>query len=468
MNRILFSGLMLMSFYFGAGNLIFAPQVGVEAGSNVLSALSGFTLSAVVIPFLTLVAVTFTGDSGLSFYARVGKVFGYAFTILLVISLGPLFAIPRVANVSYDLGITPLLTDFTHSEIGIFSSFGLVYITLFFLISYALCLYGDKLVDTIGKYLSPALVIFIVALVVTYLVANNTEPSVQPTEAYAKAAFWKGAIDGYGTLDALASVIFGGIVISALRPNQATPMTVVRRNVIQAGFIACFLLGVIYFGLGYLGNNAVSAEKHSGAALLTFAATKAFGSAGNYIFAIIVFLACLTTAIGLLKAVSNYSHNIFDLFSEKGWLVIYTLSSAVISIQGLDSVIKTSVPFIYFTYPLTIALVIVTLFNKFTKERAWIYRLTALFVFPFAFADGFKYFSMFFLGSENGIDLLSSIRDYIPLGHTDFSWVVPMVVAIIIGAQFPKVPVNEILLGDKEAARRRQKQQAEDMYEDVV
>ncbi|RIY33977.1 branched-chain amino acid transport system II carrier protein, partial [Psittacicella hinzii] len=305
MNRILFSGLMLMAFYFGAGNLIFAPLVGLESGSNVFPALSGFTLSAVVIPFLTLVAITYTGDSGLSFYGRVGKYFGYALTILLVISLGPLFAIPRVANVSYDLGIQPLLTDYLSQVLPISSSFGLVYITLFFLISYTLALYGDHLVDSIGKFLSPALIIFIVVLVITFL-ANTTDETVKvPTEAYQSGAFAKGAIDGYGTLDALASVIFGGLILSTLRPSEDTPIKEVRKSVVQAGFIACFLLGVIYFGLGYLGNYASGGDLKTGAEILIHASTVAFGKAGIYVFAIIVFLACLTTAIGLLKTIAN-------------------------------------------------------------------------------------------------------------------------------------------------------------------
>lgn len=466
MNRILFSGLMLMSFYFGAGNLIFAPQVGLESGSNVFSALSGFTLSAVIIPFVTLVAVTFTGDSGLSFYGRVGKYFGYALTILLVISLGPLFAIPRVANVSYELGIQPLLQDNLHTALPISSSFGLVYITLFFLISYTLSLYGDRLVDTIGKYLSPALVIFILALVVTYLAVGNDPSAVQPAEKYLTGAFATGAIEGYGTLDALASVIFGGLVLQTLRPSPDTPIADVRKSVIQAGFIACFLLGVIYFGLGFLGNYASGSEQTSGAQLLIYASTIAFGKAGIYVFAIIVFLACLTTAVGLLKTIANYSHNLFGIFSEKGWLILYSISSAVLSIQGLSSVIKTSIPFIYFTYPITIALVIVTMFNKFTKDRVWVYRWVMIFVIPFAFADCFKFFSTFFLDHE--IDVLAWLRPFIPFGSSDFSWFVPMLIGAAIGFCFPKKEVVTYLLGDKEQARRQRKQQAEDEFEDVV
>ncbi|RIY36695.1 branched-chain amino acid transport system II carrier protein [Psittacicella gerlachiana] len=466
MNRILFSGLMLMSFYFGAGNLIFAPQVGLESGHNVFSALSGFTLSAVVIPFVTLVAVTFTGDSGLSFYGRVGKTFGYALIILLVISLGPLFAIPRVANVSYELGIQPLIKDNIHTALPIDSSFGLVYITLFFLISYTLSLYGDRLVDTIGKYLSPALVIFILALVVTYLAVGHDPSAVTPTEKYLEAPFATGAIDGYGTLDALASVIFGGLVLQMLRPSPETPMQEVRKSVIQAGFIACLLLAIIYFGLGLLGNYASGSEQTSGAQILIYASTIAFGKAGIYIFAIIVFLACLTTAVGLLKTIANYSHNLFGIFSEKGWLILYTLSSAVLSVQGLASVIKTSIPFIYFTYPITISLVIVTMFNKFTKDRVWVYRWVMIFVVPFAAADCFKFFSTFYL--DKSIDILGWLRPFVPFGTSDFSWFVPMLVGAAVGLLFPKQPVVTYLLGDREKARRDRKQQAEDEFEDVV
>lgn len=466
MNRILFSGLMLMSFYFGAGNLIFAPQVGLESGSNVFQAIGGFTLSAVIIPFLTLVAVTFTGDSGLSFYARVGKYFGYILTVLVIFSIGPLFAIPRVATVSYSLAIEPLLQGHTQTPISISSPFGLMFITLFFLISYTLALYGDRLVDTIGKYLSPALVIFIVALVVTFLLINSNEPARAVADKYKTNAFSTGAIEGYGTLDALASIVFGGIVLQSLRPSESTPMSVMRINVIKAGFIACTLLGLIYFGLGYLGNSAIGSHQTSGSGLLIYAANIAFGSAGNYLFSLIVFLACLTTAVGLLKAISNYCHNIFGLFSEKGWLILLTLSAAVLSVRGLDSVIKTSIPIIYFTYPITISLVIVTLFNKFTKERVWIYRWVAILVIPFCLTDSYAYFTEFFL--DNRVDLLAAIRPYIPFGYSDFSWFVPMLVGAAIGCLFPRKHVLTLLLGDREKERRLRKQQAEDEYEDVV
>ncbi|RIY36696.1 branched-chain amino acid transport system II carrier protein [Psittacicella gerlachiana] len=464
MKRIIFSGLMLMSFFFGAGNLIYPPLAGLNAGSEFLSASSGFTLTAVVIPFLTILAVALSGDSALSLAGRVGKVYGLIFTVIIILSIGPLFGIPRVANVSLDIGIKPLL-DASNSQ-GSISPAGLFYILIFFFISFILSLYGDKLVDTIGKYLSPALVIFTLALVVVYAFTDNVKEVGEVGKEYVSGAFFKGAIDGYGTLDAIAAVAFAGLIVNALRPSPDTPKSVVFSGVIKAGFIACALLAVIYFGLAYVGNVSANSGKTTGADILVYVSQQSFGAAGQLVFAIIVFLACLTTAVGLLKTLSTYSRNLFGLLTERQWLILYTVFSAVLSVRGLDSVLKTSVPMIYLTYPITIVLVIVTLFNKWTKDRAWIYFWTALLVTPVAFADAFRIFSDNYFGRS--IDLIGAVRDYIPLANTDFSWVTPFIVAVVIGALFPKKSVNNLLLGDKDAELRRKKQRAEEEFEEVL
>lgn len=466
MKRVVLSGLMLMSFFFGAGNLIYPPLAGLNAGSEFLSVTTGFTLTAVVIPFLTILAVALSGDSALSLAGRVGKLYGLVFTVIIILSIGPLFGIPRVANVSLEIGVKPLLDSSGLGGNDSISLAGLLYIFFFFLMAFVLALYGEQLVDSIGKYLSPALVIFTMALVLVYAFSSSPKEVGQVHEEYVSGAFFKGAFDGYGTLDAIAAVAFAGLIVNALRPSPDTPAKVVFSGVVKAGFIACVLLAVIYFGLAYVGNVSAVSGKSTGADILVYASEESFGAAGQLVFAIIVFLACITTAVGLLKTLSTYSRNLFGLFSEKSWLIIYTLFSAVLSVQGLSSVLKTSVPMIYLTYPITIALVLVTLLNKWTKDRAWVYFWVALLVTPVAFADAFRIFSAnYFNGS---IDLLGGLRDYIPLANTDFSWVTPLVLALVIGFLFPKKPVNNFLLGDVDAEARRKKQEAEEKYGEVL
>lgn len=464
MKRIVLSGLMLMSFFFGAGNLIFPPVVGHMAGNYFLEGMTGFTASAVIIPFLTLVAVTLAGDSTLSLAGRVGKVYGLVYTIIVIASIGPLFGVPRVANVSYDIGVGPLLSSLLGSKQDILSVSGLSFIVFFFVLSYFLALYGDRLVDTVGKYLSPALIIFMVLLVVVFAVTFKMPEVATISQEYAGAgchvadpnfasqpgchpglsALGVGAIQGYGTLDAIAAVAFAGLVVTALRPSPSTPQHEVLKDVVKAGVIACSLLALIYFGIAYLGNVTSNSGFTQGAQILTYAAEQAFGGYGRAVFAVIVFLACITTSIGLLKTIASYAYGLFGLFSEKYWLLIFTVFSAGLSVQGLDSVIKTSVPMIYFVYPITICLVLLTLFNKVMKDRAWVYFTVALFVTPVAFADGFKILTTYFTGQ--GTDLLDFARDYIPLSRTDFSWVVPLIAGVVVGFFLPKKRVNTFML----------------------
>lgn len=473
MKRVVFSGLMLMSFFFGAGNLIYPPLAGLQAGDAFLPAISGFTITAVLIPFLTIAAVALSGDSALSISGRVGKIYGFIFTIVIIASIGPLFGIPRVANVSLNLGISPILQNYyTAGQEPPFFPGGLLYIVFFFFVAFILSLYGERLVDSIGKFLSPALVIAVAALVIVFSIKNSpseiTTIANRAQETNYGAAFLKGAVDGYGTLDAIAAVAFAGLIVNALRPSENTPPSVIMKNVIQAGVIACVLLAIIYFGLAYIGNQAQVSEsaRQSGAKILAYAAQQSFGEYGQLIFAIIIFLACITTAVGLLKTLSTYSRNLFGFMSEKNWLIFYVLLSALLSVRGLDSVIKTSVPMIYLTYPITICLVILTIFNHFTKERAWIYRCVAIFVTPVAFADAFKIFSANYF--EKSIDLLGVLRDIIPFANSDFSWVAPLLLGVVVGSFFPKVQVNQLLLGDIDAPKRRRKQQAQEEFDDVI
>lgn len=447
MKRIFFSGLMLMSFFFGAGNLIFAPGLGLQSGSSFWEAITGFNLSAALLPLLAMLAVAFAGDSALSFAGRIGKLYGYVFTVVIIFSIGPLFAIPRVANVSYNIGIAPLFQE----SANIISLPGISYIAFFFAASYLLVLFGDKLVDTIGKFLSPALIIFIFALIIGYFVTVTPGEVGPVAEKYQEFAAGAGALDGYQTLDAVAAVAFAGIIISTFRTRKDQPIKEILPSVIGAGAVAAIFLAVIYLGLGLLGNAAYASGKTEGADILVWASNETFGSAGNAVFAIIVFLACITTAVGLLKTISNYCYNLFGLVSEGYWLVFFTFTSILFSLQGLDTIIKMSVPMIYLCYPITISVTIITLANKFTYERAWIYRMVAIFVTPVAFADAFKILGSL-LGQETPVDFIWFLRD-LPLMSSDFSWVLPLVCGVVIGSFFPKTTCKTYLL-EEELAKK--------------
>lgn len=456
MKRILLSGFMLMSFFFGAGNLIYAPAVGLAAGSSFWQVMVGFVITASFIPLLTLVGVSISGDSSLSFAGRVSKPFGYFFATVIMFSIGPLFGIPRVANTAYEISIKKLLplNPVTNDFYTIQSFFGYTHILVFFGVAFILVLYGRALLRTVGAFLSPALVVTIVLLVGGYLLFGTDQAVGPVAEKYALVPTGQGALDGYGTLDAIAAVGFAALIIEAMYQPGMTAKQVTRQ-VIEAGVLAVILLSAIYLALGALGNKAAHSGFTEGADLLVYAAQNVYGYGGLFLFAVIVFLACLTTCVGLLSAISTFCSKLLG-GKKIVWLVGFTLSSAAFSIQGLSEVIKTSIPMIYFTYPLTIALTVLTAFNVVTHKRAYVYRYVGLLVGIYAVADGYKFIDQFFFTGQ-GVDLLKfvafgewNLRDFLtnynPFGVADFGWTIPFAVGVVIGLLHPAKEVNHLLL----------------------
>lgn len=460
---------MLMSFYFGAGNLIYPPTLGLASGTNFPYAITTFIFSAICVPFLSLLAVALSGGTSLSFAGRVGKTYALVFTIIILLATGPLFAIPRVANVTYEIAIAPLLPTLPDgSTIPISSDFGIIFIGLFFFITFTLAMYGEQLLDTIGSVISPALIIFIVILIVAFLISDTQLHVNEPAADYTSplSALSTGAVQGYQTLDAIASIIFANLIVQTFDDDPKASKKELLLKVVKAGVIACSLLGIIYLALGYLGNVTAGLAGESGPSILIYSATVGLGSHGKLVFAVIIFLACLTTAVGLAKVLSEYFFNLFGLMSEKMWLVVFTLSSAVFSVQGLNEVIRYSLPLIFFIYPIIIVLAILNLANKWTKDKAWMYIMVAITTTPVAFADAFKYFSANSLGNE--IDLLAPLRDVVPFFNTDFTWVTPFIVGSLIGFFMPKRAVKEIELVDRNSQARKAKHDALAKSSDVI
>lgn len=454
MARILLTGFMLMSFFFGAGNLIYAPQVGLASGSVFWVTILGFCLTAACIPLVTLIAVSISGDSSLSFGGRVSKPFGYFFSVVIMFSIGPLFGIPRVANTAFEISIKqllPLTEDGSYQSIS--SAYGLAHTFIFFGISVLLVIYGRQLLKTVGAFLAPALVITIVMLVVGYL-AFGTDHAVGPVaERFAKP-FAQGAFEGYGTLDAIAAVGIAGLIIESIYRKGMSAQQLTR-EVTMSGIVAALLLSAVYTGLGLVGNKAAHAGVSTGAELLVYAAENAYGKGGLYLLAVIVVLSCVTSCVALLHSISTFCSKLLG-GKTLVWLFGFTISSAAFSVQGLSEIIKTSVPMIYFTYPLTIAIAVLTAFNFFTHNRAAIYGYVGLLVGIYAVADGYKYIDLYFFTGK-GADLLSyfqfgafNLREFLtnynPFGTPDFGWTIPFALGVVLGLLHPKREVNHLLL----------------------
>lgn len=208
-------GFMLFALFFGAGNMIYPPELGQYAGQNVWKAMGGFLLTGVGLPLLGIIAIALTGRDAKGLADKAHPAFGTAFTVILYLSIGPLFAIPRTGTVSYEIGALPFLA-------GVPAWLSLLLFTLaFFGITYYLALNPTKIVDRVGKVLTPIkftiILIIIVKAILTPMGVIGT-----PDVSYSNGSFFKGFLEGYKTMDALASIVFGVVVINAIKGRGVT------------------------------------------------------------------------------------------------------------------------------------------------------------------------------------------------------------------------------------------------------
>lgn len=423
-------GMMLFALFFGAGNLIFPAQLGQAAGSEVAMAILGFLITGVGLPLLGILAIGYSKSSDLQdLSSRVHPVFGVIFTSLLYLTIGPFFALPRTGAVSYEIGIAPFVG-------GDFASIGLpVFTVIFFGISLVLSLNPFKLVDNIGKFLSPAILITLAALLIMAVV-NPMGKAAAPQEAYASGAFLKGFTEGYNTMDALASLVFGIIVIATVRKLGVTSPKGILSATLKSGVVAAALLAIVYAGIAYLGSTSTSTLGlfDTGGPVLSGASSHYFGTFGTLLLAVIITLACLTTAVGLTVANAEYFNKLMPRISYKSYVVIFSVFSLVVANAGLSNIIAYSIPVLMFLYPLAIVLIILAFLSPLFKHDRIVYVAAMATTFFIAIIDGLKTLTAS-LGITNP-DWLQSIIDFyaasLPLYTDGLGWLVPALATIAV------------------------------------
>jgi len=418
-------GLMLFALFFGAGNLIFPPALGQASGTSLWPAIIGFLLTGVGLPLLGVLAIGVSGhDDVQSLANKINPTFSLVFTVILYLSIGPFFAIPRTGTVSYEIGIAPFLPEMTSGfNIGL-----LIYTIIYFGIVGYLSLNPSKIVDRVGKVMTPILLLcLLIVLAATFI--NPLDKPMEPIGSYVDNAFFKGFQEGYLTMDTLASFVFGIIVINAIKDRGVTTKAGIAKETIKAGLIAAGALGIIYLGLAYLGatTNFAAGEANNGGALLTFAANTHFSVWGNVILGVAILFACLTTSIGLITSCASYFSKMFPRFSYKKLAIIFTVFSAAVANIGLSSLISISVPVLTAIYPIAIVLIFLTFADPLYKGRIAVYRWSILFTGIFSVIDGIK---------AAGIpldDLYHFLSQYIPLFDAGMGWVLPALIGAVIG-----------------------------------
>jgi branched-chain amino acid:cation transporter, LIVCS family len=416
--KLLLVSLMIFSMFFGAGNLIFPPQLGQLSGTNMIVALGGFLISAVGLPVLAIAVVAKAG--GLHILAsRVHRKFAFAFTILIYLSIGPFLGIPRAASLAFEMGISPFMpSSFAGSRLPLF-----IYTLVFFGIAFWLCMTPTKLVDRFGKVLTPALLILIISIFVFSLFKPIGAFSA-PTGDYAQFPMLKGFLEGYMTMDAIAALNFGIVITIALKQIGVKEEKALVSNSIKAGAIAGLFLIIIYGMLAYLG--AVSKVRfgitENGAQTLTNVVFYLFGHKGSVLLGLIFSLACLTTSVGLLTSCSQYFSRLMPKVSYKAWVTILVVSSTVFANVGLTNILKFSVPALTAIYPMAIVLMILAFADDFIKGNTYVYLFTMVCTSFVSILDALSQFGLKF-----------GMLNYLPLYSKGLGWIVPALVGALMG-----------------------------------
>ena len=426
LSKLIPVSLVLFSSFFGAGNLLFPPLFGYLSGSNLNIATLGFCVTGVGLPILGVLAIAMTGGSDLTEVASPVNI-AYAKIIMFIssMSIGPLFAIPRTAAFSYEIGIKPLLGTTEPWQLALYSA-------LYFAFSYYVANNPSKVLNWLGKVLTPALLVCLAVLFVKVLLAPSFTPDA-PQGEYLNTPFLKGFQEGYNTMDLLASFLFGAATLTTIKTLGITGKKDLIKTCLWAGIIAAGLLAVIYYFLGYSGAEShryLSGEFSNGAGILVATAHEYLGAGGTGILSAIIILACLTTSIGLIAAISDYFQILFNgMLSKKTFGILIALLSFGLSNFGLDMIIKMAIPILCFLYPVMIALALLNVFGFGGNKR--VFRCTMWIVTLFAIVEGLKAAAI----PVPMEDIFASV----PLYNEGFGWFTVAVMGAAVGVIWDRI-----------------------------
>lgn len=413
-------GFMLFSLFFGAGNLIFPPFLGMEAGDFFIPAIIGFILTAVFIPFLAILAVSISNNGLLEIGQRVSPLFGIVFTIIVYLSIGALYGIPRAASVAYELGFVQI----SQME-NAFVLFG--FTLIFFFLTYILSIDPKKMVERIGKWLTPALLIVLTILFVQAFFTLSYEP-VTPTEKFATSPFLIGFLEGYFTMDAIAALAFGIVVVQSLTYMGVTKKSSVIKGTAIAGTIAAIGLTVVYLSLSWIGRVLPIADKTdmNGSDILVLAADTLFGRFGSILFGLIVLLACLTTAVGLTNACATFFYGLYSKLPFKLYVALFAVIGLLITNLGLAMILSIAEPILVFIYPFAIVLIVLALLQTLVGESKKMYVFAISVTAIFAIHGVLAFF-------EVDLSTIDRVLHMLPLHADGLGWIVPAIVLAITG-----------------------------------
>lgn len=408
---IIIIGFALFSMFFGAGNLVFPPYLGLLSGSDWLQGFVGFIIADIGLALITILTAAKYNGSINHITTKAGNVLGIIISTTIITCLGPLLAIPRTAATTFEVGIQPLLPG----------SSGIIASVIFFLITMLLTIKPSKVIDIIGQILTPLLLIALSILIIKGIM---TPIGDIVTIKSSSNVFSNGISQGYQTMDALAAIAFAFIVISSVSSKGYNTMKEKINITFMSGIVAAIGLILVYGGLTYIGatTSTLYGADISQTQLIVNITEQVLGFKGKVVLGTIVALACLTTSIGLVSAAASFYEKLFNnKISYSVIVVIICVFSAIVSNFGVSTIISFSAPILGLVYPVTIVLVIVSFLDKYITNKNSI--------------KGAVYFTLItsVLTMLNDYGMAIPYVSYLPLATLGFNWILPALIGGLFG-----------------------------------
>lgn len=412
---IMVVGFALFAMFFGAGNLIFPPFLGLVSGSSWLTGFAGFVLADVGLALLAILAAARCNGEVSKVLSRSGKNLSVILGCAIMICLGPLLAIPRTAATTFEMGIMPLFEGFNP----------VIFSIIFFILTLMLTIKPSKVVDIIGSFLTPTLLIALAILIISGILNPLGEISTTPM---IENVFVEGINQGYQTMDTLGAVALSTVVIATISNKGHKDDKLKVKLTLQAGIVASIALCLVYGGLAYLG--ATVSTKYGAdivqTSLIVNITSMLLGQPGKIILAVIVGLACLTTSIGLTSATGQYFTKLTN--GKLRYEIVVTvvcIFSAIVSNFGVSTIIQFSAPILSLIYPATVTLIVLTLFgNKINNDNVFKFATYAALIV-----------SMLTVANDFNISIPFVLK--LPFASFGFNWIVPVTIAGFIGNFIP-------------------------------
>lgn len=409
----------LFSLFFGAGNLILPPFLGYNAGDSWFWVLLGFVLSAVVIPIMAIYGHARLQGTMIDFAKKVSPVFALIYC-LIVYAISVSLPAPRTASVTYEMGIQPY-----------FEMSSLALSAIYFALVLVFVLSRSKILDVVGKFLTPGIIIILTAIIVIG-VFGDFEPL---RASIFDNTFTSGILEGYQTFDAIGGVVVGGVIVISLGLKDGS-FKDRKSTITKAGLLAGLGLLTIYGGLialGAMNSGTLSIDNRT--ELLNQLSLSSLGSLGTVFLAVLVGLACFTTAVGIITGTADFFKGLFGNSQH-----VYQITAVIGCLLGVGmgqldvhSIIVVAVPALMFIYPITIVLIVLNVLpEKYASSQ--VFKATIATTILFSLPD--------FLASVGLAETIKPIQELIPLGTVSLGWLLPAVVVFGVVNVIQKRPTN--------------------------